>query len=615
MAIQVVETAAGRLSEFLEFMWGGLKGYVYLATKDQTNDWSKRSFEWPQYKSAVVNFVMTKSAAGMDVYFCPSVFSAKRPIKENFKAAQVLWVDYDGTALEAWGEVGETLDRSQEGTGSDLTAYPPVPSLRVQSSIPSRQHAYWRLKEPSQDIDFIEAANRQMAYITGGDISGWDATQVLRPIETTNYKHDKPVTVFDENRNEYTHDQFSHYKPLKQTLSLQIDDSNLPKPEEILAKYTWPEQDIQLILKSGQEVPDGMRARALMRVGHSCAEIGLGDAEIYVILLYCDDKWEKYKGRNDRKRRLVDIVLRAKRAHPHAIDNLTFAGLLNPDTPVESNLKDVYGFNDLLAVDIKIEWMIKDLIAKGGLGLITAQPNAGKTQILLNFAMKCALGVPFLDWSPLFKHKTMFASFEMNLPSIKHFLEAMGNAYTPEEKEMLNQNFLIAPVGMDVDFTSPQGQKYMETLIEQYQPSGLYIDSLQKIYPHDLNRDDMVRKLFQYITYLRNKYGIYITLIHHDRKAQDSNKKPRELADVYGSVFITAEPDWVMNLWKPSPEAQTLELRMLKNRLSPVMPTIKIERVEHLQFKKLDGEGSFDGLVNNPTPGQVPGHNGPKFGL
>jgi hypothetical protein len=98
--------------------------------------------------------------------------------------SRVLWVDFDGNAPQEW---------SQEPDG--LTPFVPPPTLIVQSSIPTHEHAYWLLDEFVTDIDELEDKNRSIAYLLHADTSGWDADQILRPPFTINMKRNKPVTV------------------------------------------------------------------------------------------------------------------------------------------------------------------------------------------------------------------------------------------------------------------------------------------------------------------------------------------------------------------------------------------------------------------------------------
>jgi RecA-family ATPase len=113
---------------------------------------------------------------------------------------------------------------------------------------------------------------------------------------------------------------------------------------------------------------------------------------------------------------------------------------------------------------------------------------------------------------------------------------------------------------------------------------------------------DEIRGLFTYFARIREKFGIYIILIHHDRKATEGNKRPRDLSDVYGSQYITAEPESVLHLWRPSPESRDIELRTLKGRLAPPVDRTVITRAKYLQFvmsenqPQKEKEVKFDGL-------------------
>jgi hypothetical protein len=118
------------------------------------------------------------AALTANVFYCPALFNAANPAKENVMGSWVLWVDFDGNAPVDW-----------EGIAV------PEPTMRIQSSIPLHEHCYWRLNEFIDDYHVIDDRNRALAYTLHADTSGWDADQILRPIHTTNHKRHVPVTV------------------------------------------------------------------------------------------------------------------------------------------------------------------------------------------------------------------------------------------------------------------------------------------------------------------------------------------------------------------------------------------------------------------------------------
>ena len=80
-----------------------------------------------------------------------------------------------GTA-EACGLANTTWADFDEGFPDDL---PVAPSLVVESS-PGKAQAYWLLNRPCADLGRIEAVNRSIAALHGGDKNACDRARVLR---------------------------------------------------------------------------------------------------------------------------------------------------------------------------------------------------------------------------------------------------------------------------------------------------------------------------------------------------------------------------------------------------------------------------------------------------
>jgi hypothetical protein len=616
MTIAPDATPAERLGQFFDFMWGDVEGVVYLPTKDPSlsppDDWKRTYYEWPKSKPSVIQHVLTRNAEGKDVFFSPAIYSKsvipklrrkEATAKDDILGTNVVWAEYDGNAPD-W----DSTETFEAASGAPTPAEGPVlgpPTLRVQSSSMRKQHVYWRLKEFTTDILKVEGINRAIAYQTDADKSGWDINQVLRPIETNNHKYtsENVVIVAEETEIEYSLQEFQGFKPPKEYIKKDIDLDRLPPVAEILGKYQWDEDDLDLINKSKEELND--RSAGLLRIAMVSAEMGLPENEIFSMLYYLDEKWEKFKFRNDRVAQLVNQVNKAKQKHPHAVEQPDFAGLTAEKTETAVNEKIVFGFQDILDAEVKIEWLIENFMPVGGLGLIASAPGIGKTQFAMQMAVACALEKPFLEYKPVRRHKTMFFSLEMNLPTTKHFISTMAPAYSGEEIELLQRHMMLLPHGMPINLMLKEGQKGFEYILETYKPEGVYIDSLQKIYLSDLSKDD-IRGLFTYLAKIRRDFGVYIIIIHHDRKATEGNKRPRDLSDVYGSQYITAEPDSVVHLWRPSPESKHIELRSLKMRLAPVSDRLIITRASHLQFvtsEQNDQEVKFDGLSKSDDGG------------
>lgn len=591
------EETTRELSKFFHTIWSDTHGYVYLPTLDrQSGEWHRVFFEWPLHEPHIVKHVLAATAKGIDCYFSPALYkAATAATKENILGSNVVWVEFDGGAYSSWhpSEGAPEPSEAVSGPGRAYTGPLPAPSVRVQSSMDGHEHVYWRLDEFTSDIQWLEDKNKSITYSLRSDTSGWDATQLLRPPFTNNIKRDgMPVTVVEISDRQHPLSAFAFLKPPATLVNESIDIGELPSVELLIAKYRWDETHYKLFADSN--IPEGTRSDALMRLGYFCAEIGMSDTEAYAILLHADERWGKYKGRADRKRRLVDIINRARAKHPYPTSELTFAGLLGSEEQTELGKPQYYGLMDFLDSDVTVEWVIEGLLEKGGFGTVAAMPGVGKTQWSIQLACEAALGKTFLGWRIEKPQKVALLSLEMSHVALKVFMQTIIRQYTEEERKVLQQNLIVVPFGEPLSLDKAEGYAFLTTLLDEIKPDGLVIDSIGKLSMEDLNEKTAKILNRQYLA-LRARYGCFIWLIHHNRKATDNNKKPTNLSDVYGNVYLTAEMTSCIVLW-PDKDGY-IEAIPVKMRLSQLRPPFYMTRNENLYFEVADAKVSNKELV------------------
>lgn len=591
---------AQELSEFFDTLWGDQEGYVYLPNKDIKNPedpvWTKIFFKWPEQKDNVIKYSLVTSAKGLEVFCAPAIFKETRATKDAVKGSYVLWADFDGNAPAEWPATLATLTQ-------DSPTHVPPPTMRVQSSKEGNEHVYWRLESFCENIGQIEDRNRAIAYILRTDVSGWDCNQILRPPGTINHKRELPVTLRnierDQSRSHYKLDSFKAIPAAIQLVDSSVDVENLPGIERIIAKYPWDEQHFALFMGT---VEEGQRSHALMRIGYFCAEKGMTDTEMYAVLSNADQRWKKFVGRNDRHRRLLDIVNRARLKHPVGDSELNFRGLLGSDEGTTTGSTIIYNFKDFLNTDLKVEWVVEGLLEKGGFGLVAAMPGVGKTQFSLQLAISTALGIPFLGWNIPSKQKVLFLSLEMSHVSLKYITEIIAQGYTPEELEIINENVLIAPIGEAINLDRIEGIRFLESLIESYRPDGIVIDSMGKLSNKEISNEVVIKILNNQYIRLRKKFGCWLWFIHHNRKENGDNKKPTNLADIYGNQYITAEMTSCLILWKEKEKDakgdRLVSCIPVKQRLSRERPPFVMERTEHLKFVERANTSTAEFIAN-----------------
>ena len=573
------------MREFFQFVYGEQTGYVYAPTKDSDGNWAKHFFSYPGELSELIKHCAGE-AGSKDVYYGPALYANPTGRKEDIKGTYVFWTEFDGKLppTEALGNL-------------------PSPTMRVRSSEEENEHWYWRLDYFECDIDAIERANRGLTYQLGGDTSAWDANQVLRPISTHNHKRDKPVLLLSKSESQMGPGLFASI-PVPPTLVSDVDTESIPDALSVIASYKFDKETFEFFRK--KDIPVGSRSAAMMRLGYYCAEMRMQDEEAFSLLLNADERWGKFKGRNDRKRRLLDIINKARLKFP----------LENAATGPRFS---TFSYKDFLSADIHVEWLIPDLLQRGGFLILVGPPGTGKTQLSLQWAIHIALGREFLNYyAECGPAKVMFFSMEMGHADLKWFVSQMDVPLTDEDRKTLDENLIFVPIGHGVMLDKPDDQREVEKMIEEYKPVGVFFDSLGLATTDDLSSESSVKTIMDWNARLRARTGVFTWFIHHNRKAQAQNKKPNKLEDVYGSQYIVANATTVVGLWGRGGD---IEVNALKVRLAPHFPQFNITRGANISFRRVQISTNMTATAAEPagtpiTEVTVPqDYDGPGFSL
>lgn len=385
---------------------------------------------------------------------------------------------------------------------------------------------------------------------------------------------------------------FGHIPSAPKLLEAKLDLETLPPINEVRALASWTPDMLEKFERTAKDFegpPRVDRSGAMAEFAYLAAEHRWSDPQILAALFDIDDRWGKFVKRPNRRSLLIDLLNRARQKFGYDLPELDTRSLIERlSRGVEETGKLVYGFEEFVARDFHINWLLEDLLAAGGFGMVTGFPGVGKTQFCIALGAHLAVGADrFLSWHNVGgAQRVLFLSLEMSGPPLHHFLQQIGKGY--EEKKLLNQNFLVAPFGTPMPLDVPEGQKFLSELLDTYQPNVVIIDSLQKIASKELTDEQAVKNLIHFLSVVRDKYGCAVVVVHHHRKkSNDAQKRDGvELSDVYGSTYAVTDVDFVLSLRKKTEDVLTLD--MLKNRLGPEKAAADITRDEHLGFD-LDG--------------------------
>ena len=573
-------SASNDLGEFFDQIWKDTEGYVYLPVKG-VNQFRKFMMPWPAKREAIVNFVLKWAASETDeVFFSPALFKSRKPLQKEVLGSWVAWVDFDGNFPDTWPK--------------DIA---PLPTLELQSSTSVKRHAYWELQEfagPKQ----IEEINRALASALDADMSGWDANQFLRPPHSVNRKYQKPiVTKIVKNRlgQRYAISDFDALPRPKDVIREAVKVDTLPDIETVLAEAQWDRELLELFRTSGEDMQHQSRDRsgALQRLAYEGAEHGWTDEQIMAVLLDTDNRWGKYTNRPDsaREKILVDLINRArsKVGYDTKGELVGLAKALGSVEKVEDVDTDkvLFSVQELAEMPGVDDWVVDDLLVPRGLGLFTGRPGVGKTQLAFQLAadLACGRGKFLQQDTPTEPVKVLFLSLEMNMYQLGHIAKPIFGRYP----ELDQRNLPIYAKGEMLPLDEESGQAYFEALVEKLKPGVVIIDSLSHMSRAELTSDTDMKIAFEFLQKSRNQYDFALIIIHHHRKkANDaqSKKRPNDLSDVYGSFYITAAVDFVLDLEERAEDIDdgTITMSILKSRYSRIPEPVKMTRNDKLHF-------------------------------
>lgn len=180
--------------------------------------WSKdrgMRHSWHETTDTALEAARRYDAAGLDVYFCPSLFAEKSRKQDTAVSTNTIPVDLDAGEGKPYASLKDALAGLLAWCKAD--AFPP-PSIIVQSG--GGLHCYWVLTESLTIARWEVLARRfkQVCLATGLKIDPsctGDAARLLRVPGTRNHKgaEPRPVRVLQETDDRISPDEFSALMP------------------------------------------------------------------------------------------------------------------------------------------------------------------------------------------------------------------------------------------------------------------------------------------------------------------------------------------------------------------------------------------------------------------
>lgn len=539
------------IESFLDTLFEGQEGYVYTPTKNpKSGYWQQYFFQWPEQRNQVVTHLLDQTTS-KDCYVAPSLFKAPSDKKAAWKGTNYIWTEFDGNAPK------------------DTPNGIPAPTIRIQSSEAGHEHWYWRLEDFETDHRVVEGLAKRLAYTLDADKSGWDCSQVLRPPGTVHRTSRKRVRLLKSGSAVHNVGDFHNLVDVTEGhIVFNTNIAELPDIREVIAKYKWPEDAIDLFNKV---VEHPHRSSALTRLAFHCIEMGMTNEETYTVLYNADERWKKFVHRTDRAQKLTGLIDHCRNQKARQ----TQIGL--------SEQEHFISLGDFKKQEIKFKWLYEGLLEEEGFGVVTGPPGVGKSSFSMRMGFSICLGQDFLGWkNHVGPTKVGFVSLEMTRTQIMRFVETMAPSFSEVEMPVIDHSFFIFDRGYSMALWDQKNQQKLLDDIDTLGIKVLMIDSLKAAGGLDEKSD----AFYDWInSEIRIKRKVTVWLIHHNRKpSQDrSSSRPQGTEDMYGSTFISAHLSVAIALHKRS---KKLEVICLKQRSDDEFNNFFVERDQHLSFTR-----------------------------
>jgi RecA-family ATPase len=188
----------------------------------------------------------------------------------------------------------------------------------------------------------------------------------------------------------------------------------------------------------------------------------------------------------------------------------------------KENIKDRFNImsaDELINSDIPEQrWIVKDLIPEQSIIMWTGQKASFKSFFNKYLGICIATGTKVLDtYEVVRKGTVLYIDEENGNRRLKARITKICNGLEINTEELIDFHSVIKQ-GFKLDETNKTTMKLLEHIIIHYKPIFIVFDSLVRMMTGDENSSQDVRKIYNNLSPLMEKYNCAFSLIHHSCK-------------------------------------------------------------------------------------------------
>ena len=162
------------------------------------------------------------------------------------------------------------------------------------------------------------------------------------------------------------------------------------------------------------------------------------------------------------------------------------------------------------------KWLIQNVWANQGTGMISGVPKVGKTYLVQEVAVCVATGLPFLDKFPVHAHgPVIFSSPEGSPRELDERFRQICKNKKIDQKDL--DLYIVTKHRLHLN--NPHDQDVLRKAAAQIKPALIVYDPFKNHFNGNENDTSAVSVVTNFLTSLSNEFGCAIILTHHQVKA------------------------------------------------------------------------------------------------
>jgi replicative DNA helicase len=239
--------------------------------------------------------------------------------------------------------------------------------------------------------------------------------------------------------------------------------------------------------------------------------------------------------------------------------------------------------------EVEPVWGGGDVVAhaKGEPLMLVAPPGVGKTTLALGHCLR-RIGIRDDDLLGLPVRMGRGRSLYLACDRPRQIARAAARSLTEADRDALELGLSVWSGPLPFSLGTCEPGTFAEFVTSDPDVDTVYIDSLKDV-ATKLSDDETggrVNGEFQRVI----AAGVEVVVLHHQRKGNADNRKPKALDDVYGSTWLTSGMGSVVLLWGQAGDP-VIEVRTLKpavGELGPLQVSVNHETGEVIERGSVD---------------------------